>query len=78
MENQHGVADDARGVALRGSEGAVVQFQIGQRYARGELEIVNDEVALDRLRCPRGVAQQAEHCGDTQNETSAHGSVTVF
>src|SRR5262249_42036712 len=49
VKHQHRVADDAALVALRLSQGCIVQLQLRKRLPALETKISNDEIALFRL-----------------------------
>ena len=49
MENHYGIAHRSLRVFAEGAEGGVVKPQLGERFARGELEVPGDVVALDAL-----------------------------
>ena len=57
MKNEHRVADDTRRVPPRRPDGAVVQAELGQRLARREREVADDEVAFDRGLIIRGLGR---------------------
>ena len=48
VHDQHGIAHDAGGVLPRRAERAVVHPELGQRFARGEPEVPEHDVALSR------------------------------
>src|SRR5262245_42416900 len=53
VQDENGVARDARSVALQLAYRAVMQLQFGQRLSAVEFEIADDEIALDRSRIIR-------------------------
>ncbi len=53
VQDEHRVGDVSVLVAARLAEGGEVQPQLGQRFARGEMKIRDDVVALERLERDR-------------------------
>src|ERR1700761_6735333 len=52
VDDQHRIANNSMRVTLGLTEGMVVHADLGQGLAGGELEVVNDKVALPLLRAP--------------------------
>ena len=61
MENQHGVADVAGGVAPRPAEGAIMQAQGGDGFAVGEAERGDRVRAGIRLNADEEREQNGDH-----------------
>ncbi len=50
VHDQHGIAHRARGIALRLTDGPIMDPQIRERFAGGELEVLDRVTPLSRLR----------------------------
>ena len=70
VHHQHGVADDAAFVLPRLPERPVVDAQLGQRLAGGELKVLEDEVAFDNRQRRRALRrlQDPERCDEAPGQ----------
>jgi len=76
VQNENRVAHHPFGIAPRLPERAVMDTQLRQRLARGEFEVSEDEVPLDRHRILRSLDghRREEHDRDQRLKGKSHGS----
>ena len=75
VHDQHGVGDAAQRIPFGLAEIRIVNAQLGQRFSRSEMEIMDDVVALERPRIQVG---GMAGCAGAQTERCQQGARVQF